>query len=114
MADATTTLGELRSRADRFVREREWARYHNPKDLSIALSIEASELLERFLWQETPRPEQLRPEERLAIAEELADVIIYGLHLSNALDLDLSDAVLAKLDKDAAKYPVERFRGRAR
>lgn len=114
MTDATTTFGELRSRADRFVREREWEPYHNPKDLSIALSIEASELVERFLWQEPPKPEHLPPEERRAIAEELADVIIYGLHLSNALDLDLSDAILAKLEKNAAKYPVERFRGRAR
>lgn len=114
MSDATVTVGELRERLDRFVKERDWGAYHNLKDLSMALSIEASELLERFLWKEPPITDRLAPEDRQAIADELADVIIYGLHLSNALGLDLSDAVLAKIRKNAAKYPVDRFKGRAR
>ncbi len=114
MSDDRVTLGELRERLDRFVRERDWGTYHNLKDLSMALSIEASELLERFLWREAPAVDRLSAEERQAIADELADVMIYGLHLSNALGLDLSETILAKVEKNAAKYPMERFKGRAR
>ena len=80
----------------------------------MAISIEASELLERFLWRAGAGPSDLPLAERSAVAEELADVVIYSLSLANALDLDLSDAVLSKLRIDEAKYPVDRFRGRAR
>ena len=79
----------------------------------MAISIEASELLEIFLWREPGPPAAWSPEFRSAVAEELADVVIYGLSLANALELDLSDAVLAKLVKDEAKYPSDRYRGRA-
>lgn len=80
----------------------------------MAISIEASELLERFLWRAGAGSNDLPLAERSAVAEELADVVIYSLSLANALDLDLSDAVLSKLRIDEAKYPVDRFRGRAR
>lgn len=75
--------------------------------------MEASELLERFLWRETLPPDRLAPADRERVSEELADVLIYGLSLGNALRLDLSDAILAKLAQDEAKYPVDRFKGRA-
>ena len=80
----------------------------------MAISIEASELLERFLWRGLGTLAELSSEDRSAIAEELADVLIYGLSLANALDMDLSEAILAKLKKDEAKYPSDRYRGRAR
>jgi len=80
----------------------------------MAISIEASELLERFLWRGSGTFAELSSEDRSAIAEELADVLIYGLSLANALDMDLSEAILAKLKKDEAKYPSDRYRGRAR
>ena len=80
----------------------------------MAISIEASELLERFLWRGAGTPAELSSEDRSAIAEELADVLIYGLSLANALEMDLSEAILAKLKKDEAKYPSDRYRGRAR
>ena len=80
----------------------------------MAISIEASELLERFLWRGLGTLAELSSEDRSAIAEELADVLIYGLSLANALDMDLSEAMLAKLRKDEAKYPPDRYRGRAR
>lgn len=76
MVDATTTVGELQERVRRFVRERDWKRFHDPKDLAIAISIEASELLERFLWREAIPAASLSPEDRTAAAEELADVVI--------------------------------------
>ena len=113
MVDGATTVGALRTAVRRFVRERDWERFHLPKDLAIAISVEASELLERFLWRD-PAPATLSSEDRSAIAEELADVVIYGVSLADVLEVDLSDAVLAKLKKDEAKYPADRYRGRAR
>jgi len=114
MVDGTTTVGALRTAVRRFVRERDWERFHLPKDLAIAISIEASELLERFLWRDPAPAATLSSEDRSAIAEELADVVIYGVSLADVLEVDLSDAVLAKLKKDEAKYPADRYRGRAR
>jgi len=114
MVDGTTTVGALRTAVRRFVRERDWERFHLPKDLTIAISIEASELLEWFLWREPAPAATLSSEDRSAVAEELADVVIYGVSLADVLEVDLSDAVLAKLKKDEAKYPADRYRGRAR
>ena len=114
MVDGTTTVGALRTAVRRFVRERDWERFHLPKDLAIAISVEASELLERFLWRDPAPAAMLSSEDRSAIAEELADVVIYGVSLADVLEVDLSDAVLAKLKKDEAKYPADRYRGRAR
>src|SRR5437867_10531487 len=111
MVDGTTTVGALRTAVRRFVRERDWERFHLPKDLAIAISIEASELLERFLWRDPAPSATLSSEDRSAIAEELADVVIYGVSLADGLEVDLSDAVLAKLKKDEAKYPADRYRG---
>lgn len=105
MADARVTLADLRQRLQAFVEARAWGRYHNPKDLALALSIEASELLEHFLWRPPPEPASLSPEERDGIAEELADVVIYALHLANALDADVSDAVLRKMGKNEGRFP---------
>src|SRR5437016_7721747 len=114
MVDATTSVGQLRERVRQFVHARDWESFHTPKDLAIAISIEASELLDVFLWHADAGTKELQPADRSAVAEELADVIIYGLSLANALDLDLSDAVHANLRLDESKYPVDRFRGRAR
>jgi NTP pyrophosphatase (non-canonical NTP hydrolase) len=114
MADGTTTVGALRTQVRQFVRERDWERFHVAKDLAIAISVEASELLEHFLWREPGSAATLSPENRSAVTEELADVVIYGLSLADVLEVDLSEAVLAKLKKDEAKYPADQFRGRAR
>ena len=112
MADAATTVGDLREHVRRFVHAREWEAFHTPKDLAIALSVEASELLERFLWRESDAA-KMTAEDRSLAGEELADVLIYGMSLADVLDLDLSEAVIDKLRKDEAKYPTSRFRGRA-
>jgi NTP pyrophosphatase (non-canonical NTP hydrolase) len=114
MADDATTVRALRERVAAFVHARDWEPFHVPKELAVAMSVEVSELLERFLWRAPAGPSTLSQDERDGIAEELADVLIYGLSLGNALDLDVSDVILAKLAKDETKYPVDRFRGRAR
>ena len=93
---------------NRFTEERDWDQVHNPKDLAIALSVEASELLEAFLWKQ---PEEARLEK---IKEELADVINYALLLASKYDLDVSEIVMDKLCRNAEKYPVEKARGSAK
>jgi NTP pyrophosphatase (non-canonical NTP hydrolase) len=114
MSDDITTVQQLREAMHRFVAERQWERYHAPKNLVMGLAIETAELMEHFLWLDVEESRQrgADPRHRDAIAEELADVTCYVLALANALDLDLSQAVYAKLQKNAAKYPVERYRGR--
>lgn len=87
--------------------DRHWARFHEPKDLAIALSVEASELLNEFMWSGT----DLRVEtKKSGQAEELADVLIYAVLLADRLGLDLNDAVARKMAKNVRRYPVEAFR----
>src|SRR5207245_8192453 len=86
MVDGTTTVAALRSQVRHFVRERDWERFQLPKDLAIAISIEASELLERFLWREPAPAATLSSEDRSAVAEELAAVVMYSLGLVDALE----------------------------
>ncbi len=114
MPDARTTVRELREAMGRFVAERDWQQFHSPKNLSMGLAIEAAELMEHFQWvdSETSRQVGQDPNKRTAIGEEMADVACYLLALANSLNLDLSDAVLDKLQKNAQKYPAEEFRGK--
>ncbi|MGQ0797197.1 MAG: nucleotide pyrophosphohydrolase [Methanobacteriota archaeon] len=94
------------------MKARNWERFHRPKDVAIALSVEASELIERFLWRDAAPPSRIPVEERAGIADELADVLIYGLSLGNALGIDVSDAILAKIATNEARYPADRVRAR--
>jgi NTP pyrophosphatase (non-canonical NTP hydrolase) len=114
--DDHTTVGELRQAVATFVNARDWRPFHNAKNLSMSIAIEAAELMERFQWL-TP-DEALaavgKPVERAAVADELADIVIYCLSLSNALDLDVSSAVLGKLQTNEHRYPAGEFRGRFR
>jgi len=114
--DTHTTVGVLRQAVADFVNDRDWRPFHTPKNLSMSIAIEAAELMERFQWL---MPEEARAAvedstEQAAIADELADVIIYCLSLSNALDLDISSAVLSKLQTNESRYPADQFRGRFR
>lgn len=113
-SEETTTLAELRRLVQRFVDEREWGAFHAPKNLAMALAIEAAELMEHFQWIDVDASRQIRHDSaRVAeVADELADVFAYLLSLATALDIDLSAALRAKMIKNAAKYPVGEFRGR--
>jgi NTP pyrophosphatase (non-canonical NTP hydrolase) len=99
----------------RFRDERDWARFHNPKELAVSISIEAAELLERFQWKnEGEVREMLRsPEAMDAVRDEMADVLLLLVSCADTLGVDLVEAAAAKLDKNAEKYPVEKARGRA-
>lgn len=91
-----------------FSDERDWGQFHNGKDLSIALSIEANELMEAFLWKSA---EEVNVEK---VKEELADVFSYAFLLADKYRLDVKEIVLDKLKKNALKYPVEKARGNAK
>jgi len=116
VTDYDTTLADLRQRVAEFVAARDWQKYHVPKNLSVAIAVEAAELMEHFQWLTHEQAAVAMQEEakRASVAEELADVLIYGLSLANALDLDVSEAVLGKLERNEQRFPAEEWRGRAR
>ena len=116
MPDSTTTLAALKEAMRRFVAEREWEQFHSPKNLVMGLSVEAAELTEHFLWIDNEASRQVVGDAAKMgeIADEMADVACYLLALSNSLGIDLSEAIVAKLAKNALKYPVEKVRGRYR
>jgi NTP pyrophosphatase (non-canonical NTP hydrolase) len=116
MPDATTTLADLRRRVAAFVEARHWQPYHTPEHLSVAVAVEAAELMEHFQWLTHEQAAAALQDEarRAAVADELADVLIYALSLANVLDVDASDAVLGKLARNEQRFPVEEWQGRAR
>ena len=115
MPDDRTTFAELRQRIQQFVDERDWRQFHRPKNLAMSIAIEAAELMEHFQWVDSAESHAraMDPAHREKIAEEIADVCCYVLSLANAMELDLSDAVLRKLEKNVRKYPADEFRGRS-
>lgn len=112
--DRETTLHALREVVSQFVNERNWQQFHTPKNISMALAIEAAELMEHFQWLdgEASRAVASDPQQRAAVGEELADVLCYCLALANELGLDLTHTLQAKMVKNRLKYPVEEYRGR--
>jgi NTP pyrophosphatase (non-canonical NTP hydrolase) len=104
----------LRAKIRKFRDERDWAQFHNPKDMAISISIEASELLEHFQWKDKDAVEKRIKEKKDGIEEEMADIYIYLLEMADNLGIDLIDAAKKKLDKNAAKYPVEKAKGSAK
>jgi len=114
MADSTTPVEQLKEAVRQFAADRAWEPFHTPKNLVMALAVETAELMEHFLWidGEASRHAGDEPEKRATIADELADVGCLLLNLSIALRIDLSDAIAAKMIKNAAKYPADEFRGR--
>src|SRR5437764_15488400 len=98
------TFEEARKDLRAFVDERAWDAFHSPKDLALSLSVEAGELLEVFQWRELS-PDDITPEDRARIREEVADVVMYAMLLADKCGFDLVDAVAAKLERNAQKYP---------
>lgn len=99
-------LKELKCAIDGFVRERDWEQFHTPANLAKSIAIESGELLECFQWNED--------EFDLAqVKEELADVLNYCMRLASVLDLDVRQIILDKIEKNRAKYPVEKAKGRS-
>ena len=114
MNDQQSTVAEVRQVVDAFVAERDWHQFHTPKNLAMALAIEAAELMEHFQWLTTEESLAIasKPAELAAVAEELADVVSYACAMANALGLDISTAVRDKMLKNAVKYPAAASRGK--
>ncbi len=114
MRDDETTVAELRAAMAAFVRERDWEQFHDPKNLSASIAIEAAELMEHFQWLRSDELERVRddPTQMELIAEELADVTAFVLSFANALNIDVAAALSRKMKKNALKYPADKFRGR--
>ncbi len=116
LSDGTTTTGLLKRLVRQFVDERDWGKYHNSKDVALAINVEAGELLELFEWvreHELPALEQ-DAEKRRHIGDEMADIIILCLNLANVLGFDVAETVGLKLEKNRRKYPADQVRGNYR
>ncbi|NOY25330.1 MAG: nucleotide pyrophosphohydrolase [Oligoflexia bacterium] len=111
-SDKTTSIAELSAQVRAFNLDRDWSRYHSPRNLAMAISVEAAELLELYLWSSDDGPQPPVASRRPKVAEEAADVMICLLNLCQAAEIDLAAAVQAKLRRNAEKYPVQASRGR--
>lgn len=114
--DSEATFQELKALVKGFIAKRGWEKYHNPKDLAEAVCVEAAELLEVFQWSTVQEVSTWRNDSSKmeSIREELADILIYCISMANTLNIDLSEAILRKLEKNEEKYPAEKYFGRAK
>lgn len=113
MTDQLTTLAQLRTMMKDFVSQRQWEKFHTPRNLAVSAAVEAGELLELFQWLgENEAMTRLQdPAFRKAVADEMSDVLMYIISLANAIDLDISAAAEDKMRRNRIKYPAERFQG---
>ncbi len=116
MSDKKTTIQELKDILEKFKEERNWGQFHDAKNLAEAISIEAGELQELFLWQKSEDVMKKIKEDAVfkeEVGEELADVITFCINFANATDIDISTIVKDKIEKNAKKYTVEKSKGNA-
>lgn len=106
----------LKELVNSFAKERDWDQFHSIKNLSMALSVESSELMELFQWmtEEESNAIKTNPEKYQKVQEEVADVFVYLLRIASKADIDLEQAVRSKMEKNKAKYPVELSRGNSK
>ena len=116
MTDTTPPEDRMQALAralQQFADARDWGPFHSPKNLASALIVEAGELLEHFQWLTEDQSRQLAPEQKQAVAHEMADVLLYLVRLGDVLGIELADAARRKMVLNAQRYPVERAHGRA-
>lgn len=106
-------IAKIQHDLETFAEERDWNPYHSPKNLAMALSVEAAELVEHFQWLTQAQSAKPDTSKRAAIASEIADVQIYLLRLADKLDIDIEAAVESKVQENRQKYPADRVRGSA-
>lgn len=109
-------LEDLKARLRKFLLDRDWEKFHNPRDLAISICLEAAELLEVFQWKEHIKSNELIKDDKTfnKIKEELADVFIYSLGLANNLNLNVKEIIENKIKKNKEKYPADKVKGSAR
>ncbi len=105
---------DLTERLAQFAKERDWEQFHSPKNLAMALIVEAGELVEQLQWLSEEESRALSETQRQAVSEEAADVLLYLLRFCDRLGIDLERAAWAKIEKNAAKYPADKVRGSSR
>ena len=113
--DEDTSIKEIRDKIQEFINERDWEKFHNPKDLAMSIAIESAELMEIFQWKDKDFIDNLKKNLKSynSVEEELADIIIYVFSLANTLGIDVSEVVFKKIESNAEKYPVEKAFGKA-
>jgi dCTP diphosphatase len=109
--DSQDPILDLRDKLRKFATERDWDQFHSPKNLAMALSVEAAELLEHFQWLSDVESGAMTLEKRAKIGEELADVLLYLIRLADKLNIDLATAATDKMSVNASKYPAQKARG---
>lgn len=105
------SLEHLRARINHFVAEREWDQFHSPKNLAMAMIVEAAEVVEHFQWDSPAESATLTDERKTEVGHELADTFVYLLRIAEVCGIDLIAAANAKIDLNAKKYPVDKARG---
>lgn len=108
-SDDCTTVQAMRDLVERFVAQRDWHRFHNPKNLALSLGIETGELMEHFQWLSLEESAEVKndAQKKHDAGEELADCLAYVLAIANAMDIDLSSTLAKKMARNEAKYPVD-------
>ena len=106
-------MDDLIKKVKKFRQERDWDQYHSPKNLAMALVVEAGELAEHFQWLTEEQSNNLSPDKLSEVQEEVGDVLIYLLNLCDKLGIDPLDAAREKLEKNKGKYPVSKVRGKS-
>lgn len=104
---------KIKKEIKRFVDERDWEQFHTPKNLSMALSVEASELLEIFQWQKADEYKKANKKQKEMIKDEIADIFYYLVRISDKLDIDIEKAFIKKMKKNRKKYPKRLVKGKA-
>lgn len=107
-------MNSLNLELQKFIKERDWEKFHTPKNLTIGLSVEVSELLEIFIWKTENESENLSDEEILNLKDEIGDIFIYLNCIADKFKLDLSVCAIEKLEKNKLKYPVHLAKGNSK
>lgn len=105
------SIDALRARVNHFVEERDWAQFHSPKNLAMAMIVEAAEVVEHFQWMTEQESRQLDNETREKVGQELADTFVYLMRIAEVCGIDLIAAANAKITLNAQKYPVDKCKG---
>ncbi|MBU2608316.1 MAG: nucleotide pyrophosphohydrolase [Chloroflexi bacterium] len=111
ISDRETSVEQLKARVQEFVDQREWRKYHKPKNLAMSIAIEAAELMELFQWADENESDAIIQEKLPSLEDELADIMVYCLSMANTVNIDISRAIVRKIAKNEHKYPVEQFKG---
>ena len=114
MSDNQTYITEIKNIIKKFVDDREWDKFHSPKNLSMSVAIEAAELMELFQWLSFDESKKMMQNGKLRddAIDEIADILIYAISFCNRNNIDISDAINQKMKKNEKKYPADEFRGK--